>query len=51
MSHEGHYRSLRSREIGDKELGLFLSKRKCEAQQPPEVIKSVSGAWLTHGVS
>lgn len=27
MSHEGHYRSLRSRETGDKELGLFLSKR------------------------
>lgn len=35
MSHEGHYRSLRSREIGDKELGLFLSKRKCAKLSNP----------------
>ena len=35
MSHEGHYRCLRSRETGDKELGLFLSKIKCVMPSNP----------------
>lgn len=50
MSHEGH---TGLSDQGDKEtrsLACFCQKKMCEAQQPPEVIKSVSGAWLTHGV-